>query len=66
MIKIHIQQEITPWERYVINANTTKISIQHDHWMDTPLLNVGEWGFIELSIKDEFLIPYWEEVNNES
>ena len=67
MKKIHIQQEIILWERYVINfANITKVSIQHDHGIDTLLHNVGEWGFIDLSIKDELFIPDWEEVNNES
>ena len=30
------------------------------------LLEVEEWVFIDISIKDELFSPDWEEVNNES
>ena len=40
--------------------------IQNEHSLNTLLLNVEEWVFIDLSIKDELFIPDWEEVNHES
>ena len=33
---------------------------------DDLLLEVREWVFIDISIKDELFIPNWEEVKNES
>ena len=45
---------------------TKKIEKTFYSLFDALLLDLEEWVFIDISIKDELFIPDWEEVNNES